>query len=207
MQKISKNVIPNFYEQIDTMTKEHDKPCKLGCSHCCHQFILSVSVEVPYILRRLKQLPADKLSIIEKNIADFVEYYNNNTPNGRTLDRIEGIYDFNKKMAKDMYPCPFLIDNSCSIYDFRPIVCRVHFVKNKPELCKEHPLRDECAASVEIGNSAIFSLMQQVDFTWDPLFFKVAKMFNKKAKLKPIEKDEGDREFIEKFRNSTTVRH
>ena len=24
-------------------------------------------------------------------------------------------------------PCPFLVDNACSVYDVRPLVCRSHF--------------------------------------------------------------------------------
>ena len=31
--------------------------------------------------------------------------------------------------------CPFLIENSCSIYPYRPIICRVHGLAY---LCKEN---------------------------------------------------------------------
>ena len=46
-----------------------------------------------------------------------------------------------KKAAKGRVigePCPFLIDNKCSIYEFRPFVCRRHQVFTPTnELCKE----------------------------------------------------------------------
>lgn len=33
--------------------------------------------------------------------------------------------------------CPFLINDACSIYDYRPFPCRIHF-STTPELCLQN---------------------------------------------------------------------
>jgi hypothetical protein len=38
-------------------------------------------------------------------------------------------------------PCPFLIDESCSIHAHRPVVCREYNVTSPPELCTD-PIRN-----------------------------------------------------------------
>ena len=42
------------------------------------------------------------------------------------------------KWVQTLTPCPFLEQDSCSIYTHRPLACRSHFSVNKPEYC--HPL-------------------------------------------------------------------
>ncbi len=73
--------------------------CQKGCSHCCKKGDYPVSeLELVYIMRGYAQLENDLKIIVQKNI-----------------DTIE------KGSV-----CPFLINNCCSIYKYRPIICRVH---------------------------------------------------------------------------------
>ncbi|WP_420042290.1 YkgJ family cysteine cluster protein [Bacillus cereus] len=39
--------------------------------------------------------------------------------------------------SKNQVNCPFLIDNSCSIYAVRPVTCRTYFAYGNPERCKK----------------------------------------------------------------------
>ena len=59
-------------------------------------------------------------------------------------------------------PCPFLIDESCSIYEFRPFVCRRHQVFTPTnELCKEESgLGQELISFSEIDKSYNYILRE-----------------------------------------------
>ena len=110
--------------------------CGKGCSHCCKMFVVASLQECEAIVYHLyNNEPAMKLFL--KNFPRW---------NERIL-RIEGSFrrmnelharissgDATEEEAKqfdlecDAYatadiPCPFLLDNACSIYEVRPYVC------------------------------------------------------------------------------------
>ena len=73
--------------------------CKIGCSECCKMGDYPMSqLEFDYIMRGYINLDEQTKQIIKTNIQNI-----------------------EKGGA-----CPFLIENKCSIYPYRPIVCRVH---------------------------------------------------------------------------------
>ncbi len=89
---------------------ERQKPyifCKRGCGKCCKgaQFPYS-QVEMLYLLQGASQLDVETQKIIEENIE-------------KTLEEKK-----NFKGEKFKYDCPFLINNECSVYEYRGIVCR-----------------------------------------------------------------------------------
>ncbi len=81
--------------------------CKRGCSHCCKksQFPYSLT-EMQYLLSSLEQLPTPIQNEIEKNL--------------QTILAQRGKY----KGTKFKYDCPFLINNACSVYNYRGVICR-----------------------------------------------------------------------------------
>lgn len=78
-----------------------------GCSHCCHIPVAITKVEA-------KQMALD-LGITAKPAKAFV---------GSERQERFG-YD---------YPCPFLKEGACSIYDQRPLACRIHFSMDADDL-------------------------------------------------------------------------
>ncbi len=73
--------------------------CKEGCSDCCENGDYPISQpEVEYLMQGYALLENDKKIQVQKNI---------------------------QKMQKGG-ACPFLINKSCSVYKYRPIICRVH---------------------------------------------------------------------------------
>lgn len=81
--------------------------CKAGCCHCCRhaQFPYSL-LETQYLLQGAVQLPQKIQDQINKNLAE-------------TLEKKKKF-----KGKKFLYDCPFLINNACSVYDYRGVVCR-----------------------------------------------------------------------------------
>lgn len=82
--------------------------CKKGCSACCEKGDYPISeLELRYLMQGYAEANAEVKRKIQKNILEI------------------------EKGGK----CPFLIDSNCSIYAYRPIICRVHglayFYKDK----------------------------------------------------------------------------
>lgn len=89
---------------------EKQKPyifCHKGCAKCCKNAEFPYSeLEVQYLLAGYSQLPPQTRQLILERINKLVE---------------------DKKNCKDenfVYDCPFLIDDVCSVYQYRGIVCR-----------------------------------------------------------------------------------
>lgn len=81
--------------------------CKEGCSKCCESGEYPTSeLEMHYLMRGFLQLPEDTRTIIRERIAVL----------SKQKTEFEG--------KEFLYNCPFLIDNKCSVYKYRPIICR-----------------------------------------------------------------------------------
>lgn len=82
--------------------------CKKGCSLCCEtgEYPLS-EIEMHYLMNGFMRLDENIKSQIREKIKNLKERQKNSTE------------------KPFLYDCPFLIDKQCSIYKFRPIICRV----------------------------------------------------------------------------------
>ena len=98
---------------------ERQKPyicCKKGCGKCCQnaQFPYS-QIEIVYLLQGASKLDDEKINIIMNNINAIKEKKEN----------FSG--------EKFLYDCPFLIDNQCSVYPYRGVICRSFGLMNISE--------------------------------------------------------------------------
>ncbi len=81
--------------------------CEKGCAKCCKNAEFPYSqIELKYLLCGFLQLDNKTQNKIEENIKRIVE----------EKSKYEG--------DAFRYTCPFLIDDVCSVYDYRGIVCR-----------------------------------------------------------------------------------
>ena len=82
--------------------------CKKGCGMCCKnaQFPYS-EIEVDFLMQGAMQLDEETRSVIVSNIKK-IEENKKNCKKGETF----------------LYDCPFLINDVCSVYNYRGIVCR-----------------------------------------------------------------------------------
>lgn len=89
--------------------------CRQGCAHCCHIAVSMTEQEATFIGEAIGKSPrqperAHRLS-------------------DRSFEPQEDIAYYHGK------PCPFLDGQSCSIYEHRPIACRLHFNLGDARLC------------------------------------------------------------------------
>jgi hypothetical protein len=76
--------------------------CQAGCSGCCHHHLSVFAVEADAVRKAVAALPGDVRTIIEAQAREVTECEANGQP----------------------VACPLLVENRCSIYDSRPLICR-----------------------------------------------------------------------------------
>jgi len=76
-------------------------PCESGCTACCHMNTLIYEHEA----KRLAEVSGRPMTILPYRPMNVV------------------LAEGNKYNHQ---PCPFLVNNRCSVYEHRPLVCRVH---------------------------------------------------------------------------------
>ena len=94
------------------LAQSPDRPpaCRAGCAHCCHQAVGVTPPEVFAIHEHLRATrAADELAALAERV--------------RTADdRTRGMTSAER--LSPAFPCPFLVDDRCSIYEVRPLSCR-----------------------------------------------------------------------------------
>lgn len=92
--------------------------CTRGCNHCCHIPVALTSEEAKMLGAKVGRKPKlDKAKMF------------------RDISGLPFGYD---------YPCPFLDGKECSIYEDRPLACRIHVnVDDIPLLCELEPTSPE----------------------------------------------------------------
>lgn len=101
--------------------------CREGCSHCCEKGDYPISqLELEYLMQGFIELDDNIKQAIKTNITNM-----------------------EKGGA-----CPFLINNRCSVYSHRPIVCRVHGLAF---LCKENLVKVPYCANEGKNFSTVYS--------------------------------------------------
>lgn len=81
--------------------------CKKGCAKCCRNSEFPYSaMEAKFLLEGALSLSEDTQKQVETNIAQILE----------KKKKYRG--------KKFRYDCPFLINNACSVYEYRGVICR-----------------------------------------------------------------------------------
>lgn len=95
--------------------------CKKGCNWCCHQTVYAVTHEFLYISAYVQNtLTAGNQTKILKKARDKVM---------QTLNKSM------KEQSQLKIPCPFLEAGTCSIYQARPMACRI-YLSSSVRACK-----------------------------------------------------------------------
>ncbi len=95
--------------------------CRKGCSACCEQPVLISVPEAFRLITDIGSLPDDRKRRVNTALADA-----------------------EKRTAAPGPPpnaCSLLAEQACSIYAFRPCVCRTFLATSPPKLCDTHDAR------------------------------------------------------------------
>jgi Fe-S-cluster containining protein len=174
--------------------------CKAGCGACCRQLVPISVFEAEALAAWVRTLPTAQQQelglrfdqtlrslaasgILERLVATGKEIWD---PENEAHKSLSIDYHYQR------VPCPFLVDEACSIHPIRPLICREYLVTSSPEHCVDPatlqtemvplpirlmPALNQIGAEVE-GNTR----------GWIPLVFLFAWM---KADAHPGEKISG----------------
>jgi len=118
------NYLENFNKKLDeyfNSQKEFLK-CKAGCSICCENSYYPVS-EFEYKYMKIG---------IDKNF-NAIQKESLNNKAVQIIKERRKFTKINSNALDFFYECPFLINNSCSIYNYRGLICRLHGLIYKDE--------------------------------------------------------------------------
>jgi len=113
--------------------------CKKGCGACCRQPVPLAEFEAYNIAEIVEEMPEPRRSEVKerfnKALTHFAEI--------GWIERFENCADYSEKERLEVFldyfkegiPCPFLVDESCSIHQDRPLVCREYLVTNPVNNC------------------------------------------------------------------------
>ena len=93
--------LKEFDRKLENYFNQHKEHvhCKIGCSSCCENGDYPLSqIELEYLMLGYINLDNETKIKVQKSI----------------------------KSIQKGGQCPFLIEKKCSIYEYRPIICRVH---------------------------------------------------------------------------------
>src|SRR5471030_1675774 len=144
--------------------------CRKGCGACCRQLVPVSRTEGERLLDLVEAMPRDRRKEIRRRFAAAEAIL---TPAGfgeRTgkTDRELSTAYFALRM-----PCPFLEDESCSIHEERPLICREYLVTSPAELCAG-PLQDGVTPVAVPKVSLAARKLQDEKDEWFPLALLMA---------------------------------
>lgn len=128
------------YESLEAMGKTIG--CGPGCKTCCYQLIPISEYEAVHLANVVRNMRPDQRSRIVKRftrattqldasalMTELTTTFTHDVLDGRKMLEIK------KRYWAQQIPCPFLENDSCSIYQDRPMACRQYSVTSPPANC------------------------------------------------------------------------
>ncbi len=113
--------------------------CTKGCGACCQQLVPVTETEARHIHAVVELLPEPRRTTVRARFADARQRLEKSGELQQLLHPEEIPLDKKQAFALQYFfqgiPCPFLEDESCSIYADRPLVCREYLVTSAVEHC------------------------------------------------------------------------
>ena len=126
---------------IDTSLSTAKHSCKIGCAACCKQLVQLSPPEAAAIALKYPAVLAAKRSQIsaqDKHLRSLLTQIFGTSASiaievSEYRQKIEQIADLWWEEQRD---CVFLTnDNTCSVYEARPLACRAYYVRSDPARC------------------------------------------------------------------------
>jgi len=136
--------------------------CRKGCYYCCYYIVPVLSAEAFLIRDEVMVLPiADRKGILQ-NFLNAIERIGSvkipaddvkTTDDDSMKNSIKNLANWYKELDT---PCAFLIDNACSMYEQRPLICRECLTTSPPETCKKDSQITPESADLPVSISKAF---------------------------------------------------
>ncbi|UAN60152.1 YkgJ family cysteine cluster protein [Serratia sp. JSRIV004] len=116
--ELSENLLADI---VDAVSKSHSIACRKSCAHCCYLRVSAYDYELVTIYKYL----TEKVSKVQREL--LIESVNEQYENVRGMTL--------KEHHHTNVKCPFLVNNSCTIYPVRPLSCAAYHSRSE-SICK-----------------------------------------------------------------------
>ena len=150
--------------------------CKAGCGLCCRQMVPISAPEAFYLSDFVESLPPERQEEILKRFREIVKELERLNMIDELLDPHycdDVVLPISKKYFSCNLPCPFLVEESCSIHPYRPVSCREYNVTSPATWCADPYSYEVVKVSMPLPLSA-------------PLASLTARLTNSKPHLIPL---------------------
>ena len=151
--------------------------CKKGCGACCRQHVPISPAEARLMSAIVENMPEEGRKSVKKRFEQAVQ----RLKDSGIMDQAMNYHRLSKQatvaMAKEYFKlgiaCPFLVDESCSIHPFRPLICREYLVISPASHCakleEEHIKRLKLPVSVADTFSSMDGVHKKGENKYIPL--------------------------------------
>jgi Fe-S-cluster containining protein len=114
--------------------------CRAGCGTCCRHLVVVTPFEAVSLMRLVETLPPNHRREVRSRFAAAQRALTNaglrdEMAQAPLLPRA-ALRALALRYFRLGTPCPFLESERCSIYSYRPLVCREYVVASPPGLCR-----------------------------------------------------------------------
>lgn len=135
--------------RAEEMKAGKKSPCARGCAACCRQPVGLELGEAVALISAVRSLPAERRAAIRKRLVEWLAAMLAARIDPRdALEQPEAYFDASM-------PCPLLVDETCSIYERRPMACRVHVALGDAAWCGAHGRPEQGVDVTEIVHMAV----------------------------------------------------
>jgi Fe-S-cluster containining protein len=159
--------------------------CKAGCGACCRQMVPVSIFEAEALAAWIRTLPEARRqelagrfhqALLKLAAAGLID----RMVNEDWLSETASARQMNLDYFYQRVPCPFLENESCSIYPIRPLVCREFLVSSAPEHCADPAALQTVLVRLPLYFSRVLNIigaqLEQSIRCWIPLLFLFAWM-------------------------------
>jgi Fe-S-cluster containining protein len=142
--------------------------CTPGCAHCCRFHIVTNLAEAHTLAQYIKrEWTLDQIEALRLRTRQW-HAWDNSQPGRPGSNPIEKDVDLSQ--YEDC--CPLLVNDRCSAYAVRPIICRTHFVSTPPWSCQ--------AANHPAATAAAPATLAALEAAGDP-YCRIIRVYLEKA--------------------------
>ncbi len=130
--------------RMANVAAERGQPVSCGpkCGACCRQLVPISNFEAEGLAAWVRSLPAEQQAVLAARFHRALLSLQEKGVLARLNPQMFVLAsDAFKELATGYFtagvPCPFLVDESCSIHPIRPLICREYMVTSPPEFCAE----------------------------------------------------------------------
>lgn len=160
------SILPGLYRLFDiiieaessqALTDDQTITCQKSCGACCCQLVPLAIPEIFSLQNVVESLPKKRQKVVKTKINDALNKL------GREqllepLKRISRKSNLDERFFTLSIPCPFLEDQSCSIYEDRPFMCREYLVTSNKELCKDPYSKEVAVVKIKRNIGALLAV-------------------------------------------------